>query len=175
MYVRDSDLEISKLCAADTPLGRWRTDYKNGQPDYVLTSQAKVGVWVTDFTQDIGYNSDPGGSSDVGELAPASDPGLAWATAQAPGTGSDFALRNWSLLGGIAPADQTPGDYYIYARFLDGAGNPTIGVFTTSITPDRHERPVVYLCVALMDVIYCVPSIGLIVAMHCRTLTMLLG
>ena len=59
---------------------------------------------------------------------------LPWATVQAPGEASDFALRDWGLLGGIAPASRGPGAYYVYARFVDGAGNPTTGVLSGTAT-----------------------------------------
>ncbi|NJP05349.1 MAG: hypothetical protein HC837_06870 [Chloroflexaceae bacterium] len=37
--------------------------------------------------------------------------------------GFDFVIENWSLFSGLQNADRTAGQYYIYARFLDGAGN----------------------------------------------------
>lgn len=59
--------------------------------------------------------------------------GLPWTTVQAPGDASDFTLPAWGLLGGIAPAERTPGAYYVYARFVDGAGNPTTGVVSGTV------------------------------------------
>lgn len=39
---------------------------------------------------------------------------------------SGFTLT-WNLFNGIAPEQRVPGTYYIYVKFLDGAGNATIG------------------------------------------------
>lgn len=76
---------------------------------------------------------------------PANDATLSWVTLPAPGGSADFTLPQWSVLSGIAPAAQTPGDYYIYVRFLDGAGNPTIGVLTTSVALAQIVKPSVEL------------------------------
>lgn len=34
---------------------------------------------------------------------------------------------SWNLFNGIAPASRVAGTYYIYVKFLDGAGNATVG------------------------------------------------
>lgn len=58
---------------------------------------------------------------------------LQWTPIQAPGTGTSFTL-DWSLATGLSTSQLTPGTYYIYMRFLDGAGNPTDGVISTSLS-----------------------------------------
>lgn len=59
---------------------------------------------------------------------------LPWVTVEAPGDASDFTLPAWGLLAGLAPAERTSGAYYVYARFVDGAGNPTTGVVSGTVT-----------------------------------------
>lgn len=76
---------------------------------------------------------------------PASDPALDWSAVAAPGLTSDVTIMNWSILGGIPAAQQTPGVYYVYARFLDGAGNPTSAVISGTITIDEVRRPLTLL------------------------------
>lgn len=76
---------------------------------------------------------------------PISDTTLTWSPVQASATSGTFSLRNWSLLSGIAPANRTPGDYYVYARFLDGAGNPTTSVLSSTVRLDRIVAPSVQL------------------------------
>jgi hypothetical protein len=72
---------------------------------------------------------------------PANDPNLQWHAVEAPGSASDFTLRNWSLLSGLATAQQTSGTYYVYVRFLDGAGNPSVGVLSKSISLSEVRKP----------------------------------
>jgi hypothetical protein len=70
---------------------------------------------------------------------PLTDANLVWSPIQAPGTGTSFTLKDWSLGSGIAKANVTAGAYYIYVRVLDGAGNPSDGV--TSITLNFASAP----------------------------------
>ena len=62
--------------------------------------------------------------------------GLKWTVVKAPASvavpstaagGIDYTvtIKNWSLATGLTRAQMTPGDYFIYIRFLDAAGNPT--------------------------------------------------
>jgi hypothetical protein len=78
---------------------------------------------------------------------PATDPDLVWIPVQAPGEGTSFTIANWSLAAGLRPDQRTPGAYYVYARFLDGAGNPTDGYLAatinlTNVTFPRTHLPV---------------------------------
>jgi hypothetical protein len=63
-----------------------------------------------------------------------------------------LSVPNWSLVRGIAaPSYGEEATYYTYARFLDGAGNPSseiLGPFEVTLTADP-ERPTVYLPVVL--------------------------
>jgi len=59
---------------------------------------------------------------------PATNSSLVWYPLAAPGTGTSFTLTNWSLASGLKGKDITVGSYFVYVRFLDGAGNPTATV-----------------------------------------------
>jgi hypothetical protein len=72
---------------------------------------------------------------------PVTDTSLQWAALAGPGTSADFTLTNWNLLNSIPAANQTPGDYYIYVRFLDGAGNPTGDYISTKVTLSTVTKP----------------------------------
>ncbi|MCS6880811.1 MAG: hypothetical protein RMK84_11865 [Oscillochloridaceae bacterium] len=91
------------------------------------------GVWLANSRQPVNN--------------PATDPSLVWTPVQAPGDGTTFTITNWSLASGLRADQLTPGAYYVYARFLDGAGNPTDGHLTatinlTSVTFTRTHLPV---------------------------------
>jgi hypothetical protein len=72
---------------------------------------------------------------------PVTDTSLQWAALAVPGTSADFTLANWNLLNSIPAANQTPGDYYVYVRFLDGAGNPTGDYISTKVTLATVTKP----------------------------------
>lgn len=72
---------------------------------------------------------------------PLNDPNLTWTPVQAPGTTGTFDVINYSLLTGLTPDLWTPGTYFVYARFLDGAGNPTPQVLATSVELDAITVP----------------------------------
>jgi hypothetical protein len=76
---------------------------------------------------------------------PAASTSLQWVPVAAPGSAPNFSLAGWNLLNGIAPADQTPGEYIVYARFIDGAGNPTQGVLEARVTLDAVRKIAAYL------------------------------
>lgn len=65
---------------------------------------------------------------------PANSPDLKWAPVAAPGTASEFTITGWNLSRGLTRSQVTPGQYYIYVRFLDGAGNATDNVISTTLT-----------------------------------------
>jgi len=50
---------------------------------------------------------------------------LQWFPVHVPTPGASFTLT-WNLFNGIAPDQRTTGTYYIYVKFLDGAGNATV-------------------------------------------------
>lgn len=64
---------------------------------------------------------------------PTTDPSLVWFPVAAPGDSSTFTIPNWSLASGLPANQVTPGAYYVYARFLDGAGNPTDGYVQATV------------------------------------------
>jgi hypothetical protein len=56
------------------------------------------------------------------------NPGLKWFPVQVPNASNTFTVT-WDLLSGLSspPAQNTGGDVYTYARFIDGAGNVSTG------------------------------------------------
>ena len=76
---------------------------------------------------------------------PSTDTNLIWTPVAVPGTDKSFTISNWSMATGIPSADRTAGDYTIYARFLDGAGNPTSGVISTTLNLSAITEPKVNL------------------------------
>ena len=75
---------------------------------------------------------------------PLSDPNLKWSVVDAPPSvadGEDYkvVLRDWSLATGLTRAQQEAGDFFIYVRFLDGAGNPTDGYLSVRVEASQME------------------------------------
>jgi hypothetical protein len=66
---------------------------------------------------------------------------LTWVPIRASGSGNNFVIEDFSLASGLATTSVTPGEYYVYARFLDGAGNSTDGFLTASRTITVVEGP----------------------------------
>jgi hypothetical protein len=83
---------------------------------------------------------------------PANDPNLVWFPVEAPGDSNSFTIM-WSLASGLAEDQLTPGLYYVYARILDGAGNPSVSgsagpaalLPAATITLDQVTFPTVYV------------------------------
>ncbi|MEJ5344471.1 MAG: exo-alpha-sialidase [Chloroflexus sp.] len=72
---------------------------------------------------------------------PANDPSLVWFPVAAPGDANSFSVV-WSLASGLPEDQLTPGPYYVYARILDGAGNPSVsGSPTTTAQPAAAVLP----------------------------------
>jgi hypothetical protein len=93
------------------------------------------GVWIANSAEPV---SDP-----------ASSTSLSWTVLEVPAedrTDGGFVIPDWSLATGL-PADQLQpgGDYYVYVRFLDGAGNPSDSVISTRVAVSRLLRPEVEL------------------------------
>lgn len=85
------------------------------------------GVWIANSREQLS--------------APSGDAELNWIALRAPGDGSSFTIDGWSLGTGLSDSDLTPGTYYVYVRLLDGAGNPTDGYLTASVTLTEVSRP----------------------------------
>ncbi|PDV98150.1 sialidase family protein [Candidatus Chloroploca asiatica] len=77
--------------------------------------------------------------------SPATSSALNWIPIEVPGGASNFDVPGWSLANGLEVSAVSPGDYYIYLRFLDGAGNATDGVISTMITVETITQPKVHL------------------------------
>jgi hypothetical protein len=72
---------------------------------------------------------------------PTTDASLIWSPLAAPGTTPSFTITNWSLATGLTNDQLTAGSYTIYVRFLDGAGNPTAGVISTTVNLTKVTTP----------------------------------
>jgi hypothetical protein len=70
---------------------------------------------------------------------------LNWYPVEVPDPQASFSIR-WSIFSGLPTNQHTPGDYYIYVRFLDGAGNPSARMLTTRLTlAEGFKLPTTYL------------------------------
>jgi hypothetical protein len=69
-----------------------------------------------------------------------------WSPVEVPTHASDFTI-DWSLFGNLGDQANPTGDYYVFVRFLDGAGNPTTAVIQTAkITLESDfTMPTLYL------------------------------
>ena len=76
---------------------------------------------------------------------PATDTSLLWKPVAVNGDSGTFTINNWSLATGLPASSLNPGDYFIYVRFLDGAGNPTSGVISGTVNLSEVTRPSLYL------------------------------
>jgi hypothetical protein len=87
------------------------------------------GVWVANSATDIQADS----------------PLLNWVAIPAPNPGPTFSIQ-WGLFSGIDTAvDRRAGAYFVYVRFLDGAGNPSEAVLKTQTTlSDPYTMPTIY-------------------------------
>lgn len=72
---------------------------------------------------------------------PATDSNLIWYPIAAPGSATSFTITSWSLASGLDAAALTAGDYYVYVRFLDGAGNPTAASLSTQVNLSQVSFP----------------------------------
>jgi hypothetical protein len=79
------------------------------------------GVWLANSPKD----QDPG----------ADDPDLQWYAARVPAPGASFSVQ-WSLFSGqdFGADRNQAGTYTVYARFLDGAGNPSAESLSATVT-----------------------------------------
>ncbi len=71
---------------------------------------------------------------------------LVWTPVKLNVRGSQPLLSNWSLLTGLSPNALAPNTtVYVYARFLDGAGNPSDQVLQQQITVANPTLPTIRL------------------------------
>jgi len=66
----------------------------------------------------------------------ADDPGLQWYPLRVPAPSDTFTVT-WDVFSGLGfttDLSNRPGDYYVYARFLDGAGNPSKDALKAKVT-----------------------------------------
>ena len=76
------------------------------------------GIWIANSPTDILSNSQT----------------LNWNPIQIPSPDLTFSAQ-WSLFSGLSnPQDRRAGDYFVYVRFLDGAGNPSAAALKAQIT-----------------------------------------
>ena len=81
--------------------------------------------------------------------ATADDPGLKWYPVRVPEPNSSFTVT-WDLFAGLnypyADLRNKPGAYYVFVRFLDGAGNAsTRSIKATAILTDGYDIPTLWL------------------------------
>src|SRR5262249_22322836 len=87
------------------------------------------GVWVANSPTDIAADS----------------PSLNWSAIPVPTPGPTFSIK-WSLFSGLSAAtDRRAGTYFVYVRFLDGAGNPSAESLKTQVTlTSAFAMPTIY-------------------------------
>jgi hypothetical protein len=75
----------------------------------------------------------------------ADSPLLNWVPIKVPDPGPAFSIQ-WNIFSSLeTPDDRRPGVYFIYVRFLDGAGNPTTAVLETQTTlSSSYLVPTIY-------------------------------
>ncbi|NJM07791.1 hypothetical protein HC891_18765 [Candidatus Gracilibacteria bacterium] len=76
---------------------------------------------------------------------PANNSALEWIEYETPGDSSSVRVPEFSLASGLDDAEVTPGDYYIYVRFLDRAGNPTDDALSFTYTLVNVDEPEIFL------------------------------
>jgi hypothetical protein len=80
------------------------------------------GVWIANSTTDVAADSTT----------------LIWYPVRVPSPGSTFSVQ-WDLFSGLgftSDLRKKSGTYYVYVRFLDGAGNPSQLALKTTVTLD---------------------------------------
>lgn len=90
------------------------------------------GVWIANSRED----------NDQGDTT------LNWYPIQVPTPGDDGSFElDWSVFGGLSSAQKAYGDgrFYVYVRFLDGAGNPSDGFVKAVVElPEDYTLPTSY-------------------------------
>jgi hypothetical protein len=87
------------------------------------------GVWVANSATDVSADS----------------ASLNWVAIPVPNPGPAFSIQ-WGLFSGLdSAAERRPGAYFVYVRFLDGAGNPSAASLETQTTlSDPFTMPTIY-------------------------------
>ena len=96
------------------------TDNLFGQKEQLPPGKQFWGLWIANATADVGPDS----------------PALNWYPVRVPAPDSSFTVT-WDLFSGLGYTSDLankPGDYFVYARFLDGAGNPSQGALKAMVT-----------------------------------------
>jgi hypothetical protein len=97
------------------------TDNLYGQREQLDPGKQFWGVWIANTTS---------------PTATVDDPGLRWFPVRVPQPGSTFTVT-WDLFTGLGYTTDLrnkPGDYFVYVRFLDGAGNPSHDALKATVT-----------------------------------------
>jgi hypothetical protein len=89
------------------------------------------GVWVANSRTEVSN--------------PTTDTNLVWTPVEVTGDSGSFTIARWSLATGININNVNAGEYFVYVRFLDGAGNPTDGFLTASINLAQATFPGAYI------------------------------
>jgi hypothetical protein len=103
------------------------TDEVYGSNESLPAGSQFWGVWIANAATDVG----------------ADNPSLKWFPVRVPNPAASFTVR-WNIFSGLdIGADPTkPGTYYVYVRFLDGAGNPTAtAIKTSAVLAEGYELP----------------------------------
>jgi hypothetical protein len=90
------------------------TDNLYGQRESLPAGKQFWGVWIANSTS---------------STATADDPSLNWYPVRVPAPNSSFVVK-WDLFAGLnftSDLRNKTGDYYVFVRFLDGAGNASTG------------------------------------------------
>jgi hypothetical protein len=106
-----------------------------GQYESLPAGQQFWGVWLANVNLTATPNITP------------DSPGLNWFPVPVGAPSAQFSLQ-WSLFSGLdyGPTQGHEGSYRVLVRFLDGAGNPTQGVLSTTLTLDSgYTTPQTFL------------------------------
>jgi hypothetical protein len=101
-----------------------------GQGESLPVGRQFWGAWIANSTTNVTPDN----------------PGLKWFPVQVEVPTTTFTL-NWDLFTGLPVSQEHAGDFYVYVRFLDGAGNPTAkAIEANKITLTApFTRPTLYL------------------------------
>jgi len=103
-------LNFSNISVTDNLYGKQGENLPDGKQFW--------GIWVANSPTDVLSNSQT----------------LNWTPIQIPSPDLTFSVQ-WSLFSGLSnPQDRRAGDYFVYVRFLDGAGNPSAAALKAQIT-----------------------------------------
>jgi hypothetical protein len=108
------------------------TDNLYGKREDLPDGKQFWGVWIANATSDVGADS----------------PALNWYPVRVGTPDSSFSVK-WDLFSGLgftSDLRNKSGDYFVYVRFLDGAGNPSQGSLKVQVTLEAgYDIPTVRL------------------------------